>query len=60
MMTTNWIKIAKERFFNISLNELLAKLETLQFCEGIELSEIKLADNVQKHVIQKKIRYQQY
>ena len=59
-MTTNCIKIAKERFFNISLNELLAKLETLQFCEGIELSEIKLADNVQKHVIQKKIRYQQY
>ena len=59
-MTTNCIKIGKERFFNISLNELLAKLETLQFCEGIELSEIKLADNIQKHVIQKKIRYQQY
>ena len=38
----------------------LAKLQTLQLCKGIELSEIKQADNVQKHVIQKKIRYQQY
>ena len=59
-MPTNCIKIAKEHFFNNTLNELLAKLQTLQFCEGIEISEIKQADNVQKHVIQKKIRYQQY
>ena len=42
------------------MNELLAKLQTLQLCEGIELSQIKQADNVQEHVIQKKIRYQQY
>ena len=42
------------------MNELLAKLQTLQLCKGIELSEIKQANNVQKHVIQKKIRYHQY
>ena len=32
----------------------------MQLCKGIELSEIKQADNVQKHVIGRKIRYQQY
>ena len=53
-------KDCKRTFFNITLNELLAKLQTLQLCEGIELSETKQADNVQEHVIQKKIRYQQY
>ena len=53
-------KDCKRTFFNITLNELLAKLQTLQLCKGIELFEIKQADNVQKHVIQKKIRYQQY
>ena len=42
------------------MNELLAKLQTLQLCKGIELSEIKQANHVQKHVIQKKIRYHQY
>ena len=42
------------------MNELLAKLQTLQLCKGIELSEIKQANNVQKNAIQKKIRYQQY
>ena len=59
-MTIDCIKIAKKTFFNITLNELLAKLQTLQLCKGIELSEIKQANNVQKNAIQKKIRYQQY
>ena len=53
-------KDCKSTFFNISLNELLARLQTLQLCKGIELSEINQADNVKKHVIQKKSRYQQY
>ena len=53
-------KDCKRKCFNITLNELLAKLQTLHLCKGIELSEIKEADNVQKHVIQKKMRYQQY
>ena len=53
-------KDCKRTFFNITLNELLAKLQTWQLCKGIELSEIKRADNVRKHVIPKKIRHQQY
>ena len=53
-------KYCKSTFFSITLNELLAKLKTLQLCKGIELSEIKQADNVQKDVIGRKIRYQQY
>ena len=40
-------KDCKKTFFNFTLNELLANLQTLQLCEGIELSEIKQADNVQ-------------
>ena len=60
MMTINCIRIAKEHFFNITLNELLAKLQTLRLCKGIKLSEIKRAHNVRKHVIPKKIRHQQY
>ena len=60
MMNINCIRISKEHFFNITLNELLAKLQTLRLCKGIELSEIKRAHNVRKHVIPKKIRHQQY
>ena len=41
MMTINCMKIAKEKFLNITLNEILSKLQTLQLCERIELSEIK-------------------
>ena len=40
--------------------ELLATLQTLQLCNSTDLSKIKKTYNVQKQVIQKKIRYQQY